>query len=148
MLRLITPRLLTAASIVFLLAAAAAAGLIWHSEQRNFREDRERVAALAKDHAHALEISLERALSATYAMAALIRQGNGSVANFDATAGQMLQFYPGVSALALSPAGVIRNVVPLAGNESTIGFDQLKDPVQSKEALGARDTGMLPWRDR
>ncbi|MCX7157497.1 MAG: diguanylate cyclase [Rhodocyclales bacterium] len=143
MLRLITPRLLAAASIVFLLAAAAAAGLIWHAEQHNFQEERSRVTGLAKDHAHALETGIERALSATYALAALVRQGNGSVTNFNAVANQMLQFYPGVSALALSPGGVVRDEVPLAGNENAIGFDPLRDPVQSKEALIARDTGKL-----
>ena len=143
MFRLITPRLLTSAFIVFLLAAVAAAGLIWHAEQRNFREERARVAGLAKDHAHALETSLERALSATYALAALVRQGNGSITNFDAAASQMLPFYPGVSALQLSPGGIVRSVVPLAGNENAVGFDPLRDPVQGKEALIARDTGKL-----
>lgn len=143
MLRLITPRLLAAASIVFLLAAAMAAGLIWHAEQHNLREERARVAGLAKDHAHALETSLERALSATYALAALVRQGNGSITNFDAAASQMLRFYPGVSALQLSPGGIVRSVVPLAGNENAVGFDPLRDPVQGKEALIARDTGKL-----
>jgi diguanylate cyclase (GGDEF)-like protein/PAS domain S-box-containing protein len=143
MLRLITSRLLAAASIVFLLAAAVAAGVIWYAEQQNSREDHARVTSLAKDHAHALETSLERALSASYAMAALVRQGNGSITNFDAVATQMLQFYPGVSLLALSPGGIIRSVVPLAGNESAIGFDILRDPAQGKEALIARDTGKL-----
>ena len=143
MLRLITARLLMAASVVFLLAAAVAASLIWQTEQRNFREERARVTGLAKDHAHALESSIERALSATYALAALVRQGNGRVTNFDATAGQMLQFYPGVSALELSPGGIVRNAVPLAGNENVIGFDQLNDPVQGEEARIARDTGKL-----
>ncbi|KAF0166510.1 MAG: hypothetical protein FD157_458 [Rhodocyclaceae bacterium] len=143
MLRLINPRLLAAAAIVFLLAAAAAAGLIWQVQQHDVQEERARVTGLTKDQAHALETSLERALSASYAMAALVRQGNGSITNFDAAAGQMLQFYPGVSLLALSPGGVIRSVVPLAGNESAIGFDQFRDPAQSREALIARDTGKL-----
>ena len=143
MLRLSTPRLLAEAAIVVLLAAAVAAGLIWQSGRQSVQEERGRVASLAKDHAHALETGIERALSATFAMAALVQQGNGRIANFDATASQMLQFYPGVSELALAPAGVIRNVVPLAGNERAIGLDLLNDPVQGREALIARDTGRL-----
>jgi len=143
MLRLTNPRLLAAACTVFLLACAMAAGLIWQSEQRDIREERSRVTAQAKDHAHALETSIERALSATFAMAAMVRQGSGRISNFDATASQMLQFYPGVSELALAPAGVIRNVVPLPGNERAIGLDLLHDPVQGREAVIARDTGRL-----
>ena len=34
-------------------------------------------------------------------------------------------------------------MVPLAGNEKSIGFDQLKDIAQNKEAIKARDTGRL-----
>jgi PAS domain S-box-containing protein len=136
-------RLLVMAAAVFLAAAAGAASVIWHSEQYNLREEHARIAGLAKDHSRALETTIERALSATYAMAALVRHGNGNIANFDAVASEMLKFYPGASALGLSPGGVIRSVVPLAGNERSIGFDQLRDPVQAKEAATARDTGKL-----
>ncbi|MCX7166847.1 MAG: PAS domain S-box protein [Rhodocyclales bacterium] len=131
------------AVIIFLLSAIVAACLVWDSEQVKSREDRVRIAGMATDHARALETSIERALSASYALAALVRQGNGSIANFDAVASQMLRFYPGVSALALSPGGIVRYAAPLAGNEKTIGFDQLGDPVQGKEALIARNTGKL-----
>ncbi len=136
-------RQLIVAAGIFLLVAAISTGLIWRSEQLRTREDRARVASLASDHARALEITLERSLSATYALAALVRQGNGSVANFGAVASQMLRFYPGVSALGLSPGGIIEQVVPLAGNERTLGFDQLNDPVQGKEARIARNSGKL-----
>ena len=138
-----TPRPQIAALAVFLLAVAFAAALIWTSERNTQRHNRERVAAQASDHAHALQADIERALSAAYALAALVRQGNGKIDNFDAVAAEMLRFYPGVAALGLSPEGVIRQVFPLAGNEKTIGFDQLHDPVQGKEARIARDTGKL-----
>ncbi|MCF8177901.1 MAG: diguanylate cyclase [Sulfuritalea sp.] len=131
------------ALVVFILATAVAATLIGYSEQSNLRQNRARIAGLAIDHARALEIGIDRALSATYALAAMVRQGNGDVANFEAMAGEMLSFYPGVAVLGLSPGGVIKHVVPLAGNEKSIGFDQLNDPVQGKEARMARDTGKL-----
>lgn len=129
--------------VTFLLATVAAATLIGYSEQSNLQQDRARVVRLASDHARALELGIERALSATYALAAMVRQGNGTVANFNAVAEEMLGFYPGVSAMGLSPGGIIKHVVPLAGNEKSVGFDQLNDPVQGKEARIARDTGML-----
>ena len=134
---------ITAASCVFLLALAVSAGVIWAIEQRERTEHRARVEAWAKDSAHALENNLERSLSAAYTLAALVRQGNGDIANFDAVAGQMLRFYPGVSALELSPGGVVRKIVPLAGNESAIGFDQLTDAVQGREAVVTLATGTL-----
>lgn len=134
---------MTAALIAFVFALAIAMTLVWYSERHNFNEDHSRITSLTRDHARTLEISIERALSAAYALAALVRQGNGHIANYDAVATQMLRFYPGVSALELSPGGIIRDVVPLAGNEKAIGFNQLKDPRQSKEALIARDTGKL-----
>ncbi|MDO8786630.1 MAG: PAS domain S-box protein [Sulfuritalea sp.] len=143
MIRSANQRPLVVALGIFLLAAAIAAGLIRESEQHHLQENRARFAGLAKDHARALETTIERALSATYALAALVRQGNGKIANFDAVAGQMLRFYPGVSALELSPGGIIRQAVPLAGNEKAIGFDQLRSPGQRKEAMIARDSGKL-----
>src|SRR3989338_6482822 len=103
--------------IGFLLAAVAASGLIWSSEQYRLHEQRTRVSNLAGVHAQALQRNIERALSATYALAALVRQGNGTISNFEAVGSQMLLFYPGVSGLSLAPGGIIRNVVPLAGNE-------------------------------
>ncbi len=143
MFRLRMSRPLTVALAVFLLAGSVAAGLVWQSEENALRQHRARVAALASDNARALEIGIERALSATYALAAMVRQGNGTVANFDTVASEMLGFYPGVSVLGLSPGGIVRQMVPRAGNEKSIGFDQLRDPVQGKEARIARDTGKL-----
>ena len=114
--------------IGFLLAAVAASGLIWSSEQYRLHEQRTRVSNLAGVHAQALQRNIERALSATYALAALVRQGNGTISNFDAVGSQMLLFYPGVSGLSLAPGGIIRNVVPLAGNEKAVGLDLLNNP--------------------
>jgi diguanylate cyclase (GGDEF)-like protein len=102
-----------------------------------------RVAALASDHAHAIQATMERALSATYSIAAMVRQGKGNVPDFEGVASEMLPWYPGVAILGLSPGGVIQRVAPLQGNEKSIGFDQLKDPVQGREARLARETGEL-----
>jgi diguanylate cyclase (GGDEF)-like protein/PAS domain S-box-containing protein len=117
--------------------------LIWRSEQQDLASARSRAAELASDHSQTLQRGIERALSATYAIAALVRQGKGDVAGFEALANELLPFYPEVVALALSPNGVITNVVPQAGNEKIIGFDQLKDSSQNKEAILARTTGKL-----
>jgi diguanylate cyclase (GGDEF)-like protein len=137
------PRPLVAAAVAFLLAAIFAAGMIWHLESLRLQEERARVAVAVSGHAQTLQYNVERALSATYALAALVRQGNGTVANFEIVANQMLPFYPGVAALALAPKGVVRSIVPLAGNEQSVGHDMLHDPARAKESMRARDSGLL-----
>jgi len=131
------------AIVVFGLAAVACLGLIWKLEQRSLAAERMHVATLAGDHAHAIQSTMERALSATYSIAAMVRQGKGHVPDFEGVATEMLRWYPGVSILGLSPGGVIQRVAPLAGNEKSIGFNQLNDPKQGREARMARDTGKL-----
>ena len=128
---------------VFLVTAAAAGAFIYYSEQQGLFNARNRAADLAADHAQTLQRGLERDLSATYAIAALVRQGRGVVADFEAVATEMLPFYPGIAALGLAPSGIISRVVPLAGNEKSIGFNQLLDVAQNKDAIKARDTGLL-----
>jgi diguanylate cyclase (GGDEF)-like protein/PAS domain S-box-containing protein len=129
--------------IVFLVAAALSGLLVWQLEQQSIRDERARVARLAGDHAHAIEYTIEHALTAAHILAAMVRQGNGSVPNFDAVASKILPLYPGASELALAPGGVIRNVAPIPGNEMAIGLDLLTAPTQHKESLLARDSRKL-----
>ena len=125
------------------MAALVSGDVILEFDRRADREARLRAAALAAGRAQAIQTALERALSSTYALAAMVRQGGGHVADFEGVATEMLSLYPGVAVLGLSPGGVIQRVAPLAGNEKSIGFDQLRDPKQGKEARLARDTGKL-----
>ena len=136
-------RPLAVAWAVLVVAALASAGVIWKLEQRSLASERQRLDAIASDHAHAIQATMERALSATYSIAAMVRQGKGSVPDFEGVAAEMLPWYPGVSILGLSPGGIIQRVAPLAGNEKSIGFNQLQDPKQGREARMARDTGKL-----
>ncbi len=92
---------------------------------------------------NAIQNSSQRALSATYALAALVRQGRGSIPNFDAIASEMLAYYPGAASLQLAPGGIVQQVIPLAGNEEAIGHNLLQDLQRNKEAFLARDTGRL-----
>ncbi len=128
---------------VFVVSSALAAVFILRSERQELTEVRSRAADQAADHAQTLQLGIERALSATYAVAALVRQGHGTVADFEAVASELLPFYPGIAALGIAPGGIISKVVPLAGNEKSIGFNQLRDIAQNNEAIKARDTGKL-----
>ena len=132
-----------AALAMFAFAASVAGFLIVQSEQQRLRELRAHIANQAGDHAHAIQRDIERALSATYALAALVRQGNGQVRDLDATAREMLPYYPGASSLQLAPDGIVKYIVPLAGNEKAIGHNLLRDPARDREAFLARDSGKL-----
>lgn len=104
---------------------------------------------MAHDHARAVQRSIEHALSASYALAALVRQGKVVVSDFAATAQEPLLFYPGAASLQLAPGGIVRQIVPLAGNEKAIGRNQLQDPARNKEAILARDIPPSQcWRAR
>ncbi len=117
--------------------------MVWQSEEFRLHEQRTYLADLAGNHAAAIQNSTQRALSATYALAALVRQSQGSIANFDAIASEMLAYYPGAASLQLAPGGIVQQIVPLAGNEKAIGHNLLQDPTRNKEAFLARDTGRL-----
>jgi sensor domain CHASE-containing protein len=131
------------AVIVFMVAACGSVLLVWNMEQRRLQSERARVDSIVADRVHAIQSTIERALSSTYALSALVHQAGGEFSNFESVAGEMLRLYPGVTVLGLSPGGVIRQVAPLVGNERSIGFNQLADPVQGEEARRAKQTGKL-----
>ena len=136
-------RPLAVAAGVFLIAAVVSGLLVRQSEQQREQQQRAQVANMAHAHARAIQRSIDHALSATFALAALVRQGKGTVSEFEATAQQMLPFYNGAASLQLAPDGIVRHIVPLAGNEKAIGHNLLQDPARNKEAFLARDTGKL-----
>ncbi|WP_342129152.1 EAL domain-containing protein [Hydrogenophaga sp. OTU3427] len=129
--------------LVFVLVATLSGGLVWHLERQRVASQRTVLLGLATDQARAIESRIDRLLSTTYLLAAALRKDRGVVIDFESIAHEILPFYPGITALSLSPGGVIRHIVPLESNRSVVGFDQLKDPKQSPEAFLARDTGQL-----
>jgi sensor domain CHASE-containing protein len=130
-------------AIALFLYAVLAAGVIWHSEKSRIEYERARVANLTRERAQAITSHIEQALSATHAMASLVRLGKGEVPEFESMAGVLRTFYPGISAVQLAPDGIIRSVAPRAGNEKAIGHNLLADPKRDKEAIRARETGKL-----
>ncbi|MGK2951758.1 MAG: PAS domain-containing protein, partial [Thiobacillus sp.] len=134
---------LMAGRLVFLAAAILSGLLVWQLDQKARHYERDHVARLAGDHALEVERSLQQTMTAAYVLAALVRQGNGSVPQFEAIAGAILPHFPGVSHLTLAPGGVVRSVAPASGNERAIDLNLLNDPAQRGESLLARDNGRL-----
>jgi len=135
------PRLL--ASIVFLLCLALSALVVWNLEQNHRHNLRADMENIAQNHAFLLRDSLRQALTLNYSMATLVRLSQGQTTAFEAVARDMLPYYDSVSHISLSPNGVISQVYPLEGNEKSVGFNQLADSAQNKEALRARDSGQM-----
>lgn len=127
------------AAIVFLIVGMLVFGIIWHQERAYIREERGQAALVAIEQVHAIELGIERVLGATHALAAMLQQGNGGIADFEGTARHMLRSYPGAIALQLAPGGIVRQVFPLRGAEETIGYDLLRDPVRGAEMAQARE---------
>ena len=128
------------AALVFTLVFGAGALIARLGRAELERDQRERAVAAAEGAARSIEQELGRSLSATYALAALIRQ-HGRIDDFDRLASEMLPYYGGLSTLQLAPGGVIRNIHPLAGNEAALGHDLLNDPdrrFQAEEAVRTR----------
>ncbi|QKS30303.1 MAG: CHASE domain-containing protein [Candidatus Accumulibacter similis] len=128
--------------LAFLVASALVGGLIWRQEQQRLREARGQAASVAAERAHDVQSSVERALAPTYALAAMLRPGKQGIPAFAATCDRLLRHFPEVSALQLAPAGVVRQVAPLAGNEALVGVDLLRDPDLGSPARHSRSSGV------
>lgn|GEM_PF-2608095 len=133
--------LLTAAA--FMLALTIGGAIVFLIERARAQEERQMTAEIANLNAREIGDRLERALSASFALAAVVRQGGGRIDRFEQLAGEMVRTYGGIGALQYAPEGVVRQIVPLAGNEAALGFSPLKDPKQRFEAQKAVDSRRL-----
>ena len=93
--------------------------------------------------AYTIHDHLNRSLSATYALATLIRQGHGRIDHFEQLGNEMLSLYGGIDSLQLVPDGIIRQIAPLRGNERALGLNLFADTVRGDEALLAVKTRRL-----
>lgn len=142
--RPVSPTLATTTVVlVFLVSLLAGLGVVRYQSDQQVRQRQLAAIDMARFHINSLQVQLERNLSSAYALAALIRQGQGEIRDFEQVAGQLLPFYPSVRALALSPGGIVTQTYPLAGNEGSIGLNQFTHPAQRAEALLARDARRL-----
>ena len=70
-------------------------------------EQKAEILNTATYYSYDLKTYLDRALSASYAVAALLSQNDGVIKNFESVSEDILPFYPGVIELAISPQGII-----------------------------------------
>ena len=75
--------------LVFAATMALAALILWRMDDARQVGARERALHLAQGHAQVLQRNMERMASLNHALAALVHQGEGTVTNFEAAAGQI-----------------------------------------------------------
>ncbi|WP_051443089.1 bifunctional diguanylate cyclase/phosphodiesterase [Curvibacter gracilis] len=131
------------AALVFCATLVVGGLLRGQVEKNHLLESRSVAKNLAHASAHAIEERLGRSLSATYALAAVVAQGNGRVDDFDALCRQLILTFGGISNLQLAPGGVVAAISPLAGNEKAMGHNLLEDNARNKEARLALATHKL-----
>lgn len=134
-------RLLT--GLVFLAVVALGGILSVNADRSRTAHLRAEAGVVASHFAQRIVVHIDRALSATYALAAIVRVSKGQVVDFDSVAGSTLRFFPDVSSLQLAPDGVVTYIVPLTGNERILGHDLLRDEKRNKEAILAKNTAKL-----
>lgn len=130
-------------TVVAVVSASIGGSIIYINNQQDENLSRSQAMADATDRGAAIKIAVDRALSSTYALAAMVRQGQGKLDDFNSMAHQLIGYYPGVMSLQLAPNGVVKDIYPLTGNEKAIGHNLLKDPTRNKEAFVARDSGHM-----
>ena len=139
------PRYRTAVAIAFIVTLLVSSGAVWLHTNIIRRDNREEALALSGYQASVLNQYLDGALSATYALAVVLRE-NGYHVNppaFERLATDLLRFHPGAASLQYAPGGVVQHIVPLAGNERAIGHDLLADTKRNRKALEAVETRQL-----
>ena len=134
-------RFFTAAAFVITLLLAGAFSMLY-MHVRVLHEQKE-VEGIAANQGSVIEGRLSHCLSSTYALAAVVRQGEGKVTNFDALATEMMQVYGDISSLQLAKNGIVSHVVPFVGNSQAVGHDLLKDRLRNKDAVLAVETKKL-----
>jgi len=127
----------------FLTAVLLSGTSVWLFERSRMQTQRQTVSELTSQVAVDIQAHVQRSLSATFALAAVIRQGNGDTSNFRQLAKEMLLLYPGVSSLSIAPGGIVTDIAPLEGNEKALGHNLFEDPKRNKEALFALRTRAL-----
>ncbi|HEY5763434.1 MAG TPA: EAL domain-containing protein [Rhodocyclaceae bacterium] len=132
-------------ALMFLLMLSVGASVLW-VDWRSLVQVRQHAGSeVVNAQAAAIQLRLTTAVSATYALAAVLRQHDYQVepAAFEALAGELAEYHAGVSSLQYAPDGIIQHIVPLAGNEAAIGHNLMAHTERNREARLAIETRRL-----
>lgn len=105
-------------------------------------KEQEQAGQTAVSQAERIDHVVENLLYTTRTVEALLKEGQGSIHDFEQAMKDIIGNYP-LRNIALAPDGIVTQVHPYAGNEASIGHDLFEDPTRSTEAVLARDSGKL-----
>ena len=130
--------------VVFVLSFVLLTLGIYNLHTLESEKERAKVYTIAANYSYDIKFNLDRALSSTYTLQALLTQNDGGfIRNFEEIAEEILPSYPGVIELAIAPRGIIQQVAPLQGNEKALGLNLFEAKTQNKESFLARESGKL-----
>ncbi|WP_207061886.1 diguanylate cyclase domain-containing protein [Motiliproteus sp. SC1-56] len=127
--------LLTA--LAFLLTLIISTLFVHLNHGHQITQKRTSALSLAASQGQNLGVLLNQARTTTTALAYLIQENHGELANFSELASGLLQSSPAISNLQLAPGGVVHQIHPPQGQEAAIGHDLFADPGRNQEALNA-----------
>lgn len=133
------------AALAFVIALSSGLWVAWLNIHGQEQTQRTEAFSLASAQAALLNQRLDAALSATYALGAVLRQNHYVVdqESFKQLALELMRYHPGISSLQYSPNGISTYIVPMAGNEKAVGNNLLLRNDRNKEALQAVETRRL-----
>ncbi|MFZ6850068.1 bifunctional diguanylate cyclase/phosphodiesterase [Undibacterium sp. RuRC25W] len=127
----------------FLASIAVGTSIVIRLEQSALIEEHLSTSGLATIQVREIEDKLAHALSATYAVASLIKDHNGNVDNFESFGNHLLSYHSSIAALYLAPNGITSKVVPTVWRKFGLGIDLFNDPERKTEAIIAKKTNQL-----
>lgn len=130
------------AILVFFLVFVISIGIVTWSMTSLLKREQERADQIALSQAGKLQHVIENQLYTTHTAAALIKQGNGIIDDFDHIMKDVLTDYA-IQSISLAPDGIVTQIYPIEGNEAAIGHNLFTDPKRRTEALAAKDSGKL-----
>jgi len=121
--------------LVCVLGICIGGAIVGALERARTSERQQKLIETAAAHGALVQQLVDRSLSATYAMAAVLQQAPSDLASLERLANKLLPLYSGVDNLQLAPGGVVRNIFPASAPQGPIGHDLLNDPLSREEAV-------------
>ncbi len=128
---------------VFLVTLALGLLFVQFIEQDRQLEQQQAITQTIAPYTQNLQRQLNHSLSATFALAALIRQFKG-VDNFETIAADFIESYGGILSLQLAPEGIVQQMYPSSSNDG-LGSEHnlLENSPWQTQALLAQAQGQL-----
>ena len=114
-------------------------GVYWAHMSNNATQAEQKflLGGIARAQASIVERRLALAFTSAQMLAHDIEKSNGDSRNFQSYAKDIRATIGGIHSLQLAPDGIIREIYPLAGNETALGLDIIKHPTLKEETLKA-----------